>query len=79
MPDDRPQGSRPLIERQSRFALIPNKTTDRSVNLADFHEEYADGRIEVSDVKSAITRGLPSCVISDKLMRECHGMKVIAN
>jgi len=71
------------VEKQVKFELIPaqwigGKCVERACSYyADFRVEYADGRIEVIDVKSAHTKTLPAWVIKRKLMLHVHGIKVL--
>lgn len=67
-----------LIQRQKRYELIPKQQGERATTyVADFYVEYADGRIEVIDVKSSITRKIASYVIKRKLMLERHGIRIL--
>jgi hypothetical protein len=72
------------IERQVRFELLPRqnneegKLIERMVTyIADFVVQYADGRREVIDVKSEITRKLPAYVLKRKLMLFRHGLRIV--
>ena len=72
------------IERQVRFELLPKqvdeggKLLERPVTyVADFVVRYADGRGEVIDVKSPVTRRLAVYVLKRKLMLFRHGLRVI--
>src|SRR5262245_11027264 len=56
-------------DEQVVYELIPKQEGERSVTYrADFVVRYADGRTEVVDVKSPVTRRLPAYVIKRKLM-----------
>lgn len=68
------------VERQVRFNLIPSqrgadgKVAERQCDYrADFRVTYADGRVEVIDVKGFKT---PEYIIKRKLMRHVHGIVV---
>lgn len=69
------------VEKQVSYELLPaqkdaqGKCLERSVKyLADFRVTYADGRVEVVDVKSAITKKLPVYILKRKLMLFIHGI-----
>lgn len=65
-------------ERQKRYCLIAAANGERAVHyVADFVVTYADGRVEVVDVKSVITRRNPVYVIKRKLMAERLGIKIV--
>lgn len=65
------------IRRQVSFELIPAQPGERPTSyIADFVVTYADGRKEVFDVKSEITRKLPAYKIKRKLMLLRHGIAI---
>ena len=68
------------VERQVRYTLIPaqrgedGKVVERACSyMADFRVTYADGRIEVIDVKGMLTDVYK---IKRKLMLYVHGIKI---
>ena len=68
------------IERQVKFVLIPaqrgpdGKIAERKCEyIADFRVTFADGRIEVFDVKGFKTKDY---IIKRKLMRYVHSIEV---
>ncbi len=71
-----------LIEKQVGYVLIPVQRVDGKLvermtqYFADFRVTYADGRVEVIDVKSEHTKKLPEYVIKRKLMLFVHGIKI---
>lgn len=66
------------IELQVKFELIPKQDGERAVHyVADFRVEYADGRIEVVDVKSEMTRKLRAYVLKRKMMLYRHGIRIM--
>jgi hypothetical protein len=73
------------IERQVPFQLLPRQLDERTGRLierevkyiADFVVTYADDRIEVIDVKSPITKRLPTYIIKRKLMLWVHKIRII--
>lgn len=65
------------VERQVRYLLVPAQDGERASHyVADFRVTYADGRVDVVDAKSAITRKHPLYVLKRKLMLERHGIRV---
>lgn len=65
------------IEHHVRFEVIPKQEGERASHYeADFVVHYADGRMEVIDVKSEITRKEPRYILKRKLMLHVHGIKV---
>lgn len=72
------------VERQVAYQLVPTqrdgmgRLLEKMVQYkADFRVTYADGHIEVIDVKGPATRTLPSYVIKRKLMLHVHGVRVL--
>lgn len=66
------------IEHHVRYEVIPKQPGERAAFYeADFRVTYADGRVEVYDAKSAITRREPKYVLKRKLMLQVHGIKII--
>ncbi len=71
-----------LIERQVRFELVPKQQGEirnerAAAYEADFRVTHADGRVEVIDCKSEITRKNPVYVLKRKLMKFIHGIEVV--
>ncbi len=65
------------IEHHVRFEVIPAQEGERASHYeADFVVHYADGRMEVIDVKSEITRKEPRYILKRKLMLYMHGIKI---
>lgn len=71
------------ILRQERYELLPAQLDAQGAILehavsyvADFTVSYADGRTEVIDVKSEVTRRLPAYIIKRKLMLYRYGVRV---
>jgi hypothetical protein len=65
------------VKRSVRFLLIEARLGERACNYeADFVVTYADGRVEVIDTKSEITRRNRAYVIKRKLMLERHGVRI---
>lgn len=65
------------LERSKRFELIPKQAGERACTyVADFEVEYADGRVEVIDTKSDITRKNPLYVVKRKLMLVRFGIRI---
>jgi len=71
------------VERQRRFNLIPaqrdaqGNTLERAVDfIVDFWVVYADGREEVIDVKSPVTRRLAAYILKRKMLLLFHGVRV---
>lgn len=65
------------IEHHVRFEVIPKQEGERASHYeADFVVHYADGHMEVIDVKSEITRKEPRYILKRKLMLHVHGIKV---
>ena len=71
------------IQRQVSYELVPTqkgtdgRTLERKITyFADFVVTYADGRTEVEDVKSPITRKSHDYVIKRKLMLWRHGIRI---
>lgn len=65
------------IEHHVRYEVIPAQVGERAAFYeADFRVTYADGRVEVIDVKSVITRKEPRYILKRKLMLQVHGIKV---
>jgi hypothetical protein len=65
------------IERQVKYELLPKQDGERAVSyLADFRVTFADGHIEVIDVKSSFTQKLPAYVLKRKMMLFFHGIKI---
>ncbi|MFC4158265.1 DUF1064 domain-containing protein [Chitinimonas lacunae] len=68
------------IERQVKFELMPSQRIDGRVveractYLADFRVTFADGRVEVQDVKAMKTLHY---IIKRKLMLWRHGIRVV--
>lgn len=63
------------IKTQVSYILIPAQPGERATTYrADFVVTYASGRIEVIDVKSEVTRRIPTYVIKRKLMLSRHGI-----
>lgn len=63
------------VQRQVSFVLIPKQYDDdgklaerEACYIADFVVRFADGRREVIDVKSPVTRRLPAYVLKRKLL-----------
>lgn len=66
------------IELQKRYMVIEKQIGERAAYYqSDFTVRYADGRTEVIDVKSAITRKHPVYVLKRKLMKSVHGISII--
>ena len=66
------------IERKKKYRLIEPNGKERGVNYeADYCVTYADGRVEVVDVKSNITKKNRAYVIKRKLMLERFGISII--
>lgn len=66
------------IKHHVRFEIIPKQEGERATYYeADFVVQYADGRTEVIDVKSAITRKHPVYVIKRKQMLFVHGIRIV--
>lgn len=73
------------IERQVPFQLLPRQLDERTGRLierevkyiADFVVTYADDRVEVIDVKSPVTKKLPTYIIKRKLMLWVHKIRII--
>lgn len=65
------------LKRSQKYLLIPPKGKERACRyVADFVVEYADGRVEVIDTKSAITRINPLYVVKRKLMLERFDIQI---
>lgn len=65
------------VREQVKFELLPKQDGERAVHyIADFVVQYACGRTEVIDVKSAVTRKLPAYVLKRKMMKFFHGVTV---
>lgn len=65
------------LERSRKYLLVAPQDRERAVRyIADFVVEYADGRIEVIDTKSDITRKNPLYVVKRKLMLERHNIRI---
>ena len=66
------------IVLQKRFELMPAQPGERPVfYVADFFVTYADGRCQVIDVKSAVTRKIPTYVIKRKLLLLRYGLRIL--
>lgn len=72
------------IEEQVKFEIIPQQVDEngriieRAAHyIADFRVTYGDGRVEVIDVKSAMTKKLPAYILKRKLMLHVHGIRVV--
>ena len=64
------------LERQVSFELIPKQDGERAVKyVADF-AYYDNGVHIVEDVKSPVTRKLPTYIIKRKLMLWIHKIKI---
>lgn len=65
------------VKHHVRFEVIPKQDGERaSFYEADFVVTYADGRQEVVDAKSEITRKDPKYVLKRKLMLQVHGIRI---
>ena len=65
------------IEHHVRFEVIPKQEGERASHYeADFVVHYADGHMEVIDVKSEITRKEPRYILKRKLMLYVHGIRL---
>lgn len=65
------------VEHHVRFEVIPKQDGERATHYeADFRVTYADGRVEVIDVKSDITRKEARYVLKRKLMLQVHGIRI---
>lgn len=65
------------IEHHVRFEVIPKQEGERASHYeADFVVHYANGRMEVIDVKSEITRKEARYILKRKLMLHVHGIRV---
>lgn len=65
------------LERSRKYLLVPKQQGERACSyIADFVAEYGDGRIEVIDTKSEITRRNPLYVLKRKLMLERYGIRI---
>lgn len=65
------------VEHHVRFEVIPKQDGERPTHYeADFRVTYADGHVEVIDVKSEITRREARYVLKRKLMLQVHGIKI---
>ena len=65
------------VRRQQWFTVIEAQDGERKASyVADFVVTYADGRVEVVDTKSEITRKLPTYVLKRKLMLHVHGIRI---
>jgi len=65
------------IDRQVKYELIPKQDGERAVTyVADFVVTYSDGRKEVIDVKSEMTKKLPVYILKRKLMRYIHNIQI---
>lgn len=71
------------VERQVSYELVPaqkdekGRYLERAVKyIADFRVTYADGRVEVVDVKSVFTKKLPLYVLKRKLMLFIHKIRI---
>jgi hypothetical protein len=71
------------IQRQVRYLLIPSqkdetgKVIERPCHyVADFVVTYADGHVDVIDVKSAFTKKLPVYIIKRKLLFFTKGIRI---
>lgn len=72
-----PQERVTQIEHHVRYEVIPKQDGERATHYeADFRVTYADGRIEVIDVKSDITRKEARYILKRKLMLQVHGIKI---
>ena len=61
------------VKRQVPYVLLEKQEGERGVKyIADFVVEFADGRVEVHDTKSPITRIEKVYVIKRKLMLSVH-------
>ena len=66
------------IERSRKYLLIAAQGRERACSyIADFFIRFADGREEVWDTKSFITRKNPLYVVKRKLMLERHGISIV--
>jgi hypothetical protein len=45
--------------------------------VADFVEYFPDGKIQVIDVKSDITRKIPLYLLKKSLMKVCYNIEII--
>lgn len=67
-----------LLERSRRYLLVPKQEGERACSyVADFVVVFADGRTEVVDTKSDITRKNPLYVLKRKLMLERHNIRIL--
>lgn len=65
------------VQHHVRYEVIPPQEGERATFYeADFVVTYADGRKEVVDVKSDITRQNRAYVLKRKLMLSIHGIRV---
>lgn len=65
------------VRRQVPFELVAKQPGERAVKyVADFVVAFADGRIEVQDIKSPPTRANRAYVIKRKLMLAVHGISI---
>jgi hypothetical protein len=65
------------VRRQVTYELVPKQPGERAVKyVADFVVTFADGRVEVQDVKSPPTRANRAYVIKRKLMLAVHGVRI---
>ena len=66
------------IERSRKYLLIPAQGRERACHyIADFFIRFADGREEVWDTKSYITRKNPLYVVKRKLMLDRYGISIV--
>ena len=63
-------------ESQVVYPIVINKIPVCKY-IADFRVLYADGRIEIVDVKSAFTKKLPVYRLKNKLMKAVYGIDLI--
>lgn len=65
------------LKRSCKYLLVPKQDGERACSyIADFVAEFADGRIDVIDTKSEITRRNPLYVLKRKLMLERHNIRI---
>jgi len=66
------------VQRSVPFELVPRQDGERPCRyVADFVVDYADGRTEVIDTKSTITRRNPLYILKRKLMLLNFGIRIV--
>lgn len=66
-----------VLERSRKYLLVPAQEGERACRyIADFVVTYGDGRTDVIDTKSTITRRNPLYVLKRKLMLDRHGIRI---